>query len=153
MCLYKAKEVTGTGKRKCYKIVGAYICNGRNSYFSPFMMKSILAEHINGEQELEPRYRLEDYFIKRICAYPYMYDIEGGAVHSYKDKDSAISAMMATFVPSPCRWYEIWECEIDLDNVDYCFEGGSYYGTSYASSSLRFKEKIMEYNSGGMQIL
>ena len=153
MCLYKAKEVTGTGKLKCYKIVGAYVCNGRNSYFSPFMMKPILAEHINGEQELKPGYMLEYYFLKRICAYPYMYDIEGGAVHSYQDKDSAVSAMIAALVPSPGRWYEIWECEIDLDNVEYCFEGGSYYGASYASSSLRFKEKIMVYNSGGMQIL
>jgi hypothetical protein len=121
--------------------------NRKNSYFSPFMLKPILTEHINGEREFEPKYMLEDYYIERLRAHPYMYDIEGDAVHSYKDKHSAIRAMMAVFVPSPGRWYEIWECEIDLDKVKYCFEGGSYYGASYASSSLKFKEKVMEYNS------
>lgn len=147
MCLYKVKDVTGTGKLTCYKIVGVYKCTRGNNYFSPFMTKQILAEHINGERELEPKYMLEDSFIERIRAYPYMYDIEGGAIHSYLNKNSAVSAMIATFVPSFGRWYEIWECEIDSDNAKYCFEGGSYYGNAYASSSLRFKEKIMEYNS------
>lgn len=152
MCLYKVKDVAGTGKLKCYKIVGAYMCNGRNSYFSPFMLRPILAEHISGERELKPKYMLEDDRIERMRAYPYMYDIEGDAVHSYRDKTSAVWAMTASFVPSSGRWYEIWECEIDSDNVKYCFEGGSYYGVSYASSSLKFKEKVIEYNSNGIQL-
>lgn len=145
MCLCKAKCVTGTGKLTCYKIVGAYKWNDKNSYFTPYMLGSILTEHMEGEREFESGLKLEDKFIEQVRMHPEAYNIEGGAVHSYKDQDSAVSAMVATFVPSRGRWYEVWECEIDLDKVDYCMEGEALYGHSYASSSLRFVGKIIAY--------
>lgn len=151
MCLCRAKCVTGTGKLACYKIVGAYEWNNRNKYFTPYMLGSISTEHMEGEREFESGLKLEDEFVKQVRMRPGAYSIEGGAVHSYKDKDSAVSAMIATFVPSRSMWYEVWECEIDLDKVDYCMEGEACYGHSYASSSLRFKEKVVGYNSNGMR--